>query len=277
MTITKDDYQAFSEFEKAAWVKLPEHYDTIVGPMTRRAVEAVLDSVALRPGMALLDVASGLGYVAAEAQRRGAEATGLDFSLDMINEARRHFPDLKIDQGDAENLDYDDASFDAVTCAFGMLHFPRPGKALAEAYRVLRPGGRFAFTVWVAPPKNKFFGTIGDTVIKYSDMSAAPPKGPSSYMLSDSMVCAALMDAGTFADVEVVEVPCDFELRAPGDMLEFMKKCAVRPVYIFERQTPAVQALIEQALLDEAAKLIAQGQSKVPCPIMLVSGTKAAE
>jgi hypothetical protein len=60
-------------------------------------------------------------------------------------------------------------------------------------------------------------------------------------------------------------------------MLEFMKKCAVRPVYIFERQTPAVQAQIEQTLLDEAAKSIAQGQSKVPCPIMLVSGTKAAE
>ena len=274
MTITRSEYQAFADFEKDAWIKLPEHYDSIVGPMTRRAVDAALAAVALRPGMTILDVASGLGYVAAEAKRRGADVTGVDFSLDMINEARRHYPDVKIEQGDAENLKYADASFDAVTCAFGMLHFPRPGKALAEAYRVLKPGGRFAFTVWVAPPKNKFFGTIGETVIKYSDMSISPPKGPSSYMLSDPMVCAALMDAGRFTGIEIAEVACDFELRAPMDMLEFMKKCAVRPVYIFERQTPEVKARIEQALLEEGAKAIAQDGGRMACPILLVSGVK---
>ena len=274
MTITRSEYQAFADFEKDAWVKLPEHYDSIVGPMTRRAVDAILEAVALRPGMTILDVASGLGYVAAEAKRRGANVTGVDFSPDMINEARRHYPDLKIEQGDAENLKYADASFDAVTCAFGMLHFPRPGKALAEAHRVLKPGGRFAFTVWVAPPKNTFFGTIGETVIKYSDMSAAPPKGPSSYMLSDPMVSTALMDAGRFTGVEITEVACDFELLAPADMLEFMKKCAVRPVYIFERQTPEVQARIEQALLDEGARAIAQDGGRMACPILLVSGVK---
>lgn len=276
MTITRSEYKAFSDFEKDAWVKLPEHYDSIVGPMTRRAVDAVLAAVALRPGMALLDVASGLGYIAAEAKQRGANVTGVDFSLDMINEARRHFPDLEIEQGDAENLKYGDASFDAVACAFGMLHFPRPGKALAEAYRVLKPGGRFAFTVWVGPPKNKFFGTIADTVIKHADMSAAPPKGPSTFMLSDPMVCAALMDAGRFTGIDIAEVACEFELRAPIEMLEFMKKCAVRPVYIFERQTPEVKARIEQALLDEGAKAIAQDGGKIPCPILLVSGIKIA-
>jgi SAM-dependent methyltransferase len=274
MTITATEYRAFSDFEKDAWVRLPEHYDSIVGPMTRRAVDAVLAAVALRPGMALLDVASGLGYVAAEARHRGADVTGVDFSLDMINEARRYFPDLRIEQGDAESLHYGDASFDAVACAFGMLHFPRPGKALAEAYRVLRPGGRFAFTVWAAPPRNKFFGAIADTVIKHSDMRASPPKGPNQFMLSDPMVCAALMDAGGFTDIEATDVACEFEFRAPGDMLEFMKKCAVRAFYIFERQAPEAKARIEQALLDEGARVIEQEGGRMSCPILLVSGTK---
>lgn len=276
MKVSDDDFSAFTDFEKAAWVKLPEHYDRLVGPMTRRAVGAILEAVDVRPGTRLLDVASGIGYVAAEAMRRGADARGLDFSADMIAEARRYYPDLRIEQGDAENVDHADASFDAVTCAFGMLHFPRPGRALAEAYRVLRPGGRFAFTVWCGPATNKFFSTLNGTILKHADLSAAPPKGPSQFMLSDTLVCLALMDAVGFTDTHIGEVPCSFVMREPGDILDFMMRCAVRGVYIYERQTPQVRAVIEQELRDAAAKAIAEDGGLMPCPIILVSGTKPA-
>ena len=151
MTISERDYRAFVDFEKDAWVKLFPHYDSLAGEMTRQAVDPVLHAVDLRPGSKLLDVASGIGYVGAEAQRRGADALGVDFSSDMIDIARQQCPEFRIELGDAENLRYSDASFDSVVCAFGMLHFPRPGKALAEAHRVLRPGGRHAFTVWCGP------------------------------------------------------------------------------------------------------------------------------
>lgn len=276
MTISHSDYSAFADFEKEAWVKLPAHYDTMVGPMTRQAVNAILDALDIRSGTALLDVATGPGYVAAEALRRGADPLGIDFAPDMIAEARRMFPVLKVEQGDAENLGFPDDSFDAVSCAFGLLHFPRPGKAVAEAYRVLRPGRPFAFTVWVGPTANKFFRTIGEVILKHADPSVLPPKGPNQFMLSDPMVSVALMDASRFTDVRVSEIPCHFTMREPGDMLDFMKKCAVRGVFIYDRQVPEVKARIEQALKDEGAKAMAEDQGRVPCPILLVTGTKPA-
>src|SRR5262249_48633068 len=120
------------EFERTGWAKQAEHYDSLVGQMTRQAVDALLAAVGARAGAKLLDVATGPGYVAAEATNRGLDAIGTDIAKDMVDEARRRFAKTKFETADAENLHYRDGSFDAVTCAFGMLHFPRPGKAAAE-------------------------------------------------------------------------------------------------------------------------------------------------
>jgi ubiquinone/menaquinone biosynthesis C-methylase UbiE len=69
----------------------------------------------------------------------------------MVAAARRRYPRIEFREGDVENLAFDPASFDAVVRAFGILHIADPDKAIAEAYRVLRPDGRFAFTVWAGP------------------------------------------------------------------------------------------------------------------------------
>lgn len=273
MTYTDKDYRAFADFEREAWDKSFPHYESLAGQMTQQTVGAILCAVQVQQGSKLLDVASGIGYVAAEAQQRGADALGVDFSPDMINLARRRFPQLEVQLGDAENLDHANASFDAVVCAFGMLHFPRPGRAVAEAHRVLRPGGRHAFTVWCGPAKNKFFGTIGDIILKFAGRVAGLPTGPSQYMLSDPMVCAALMDAAGFADVEISEIPVHFNASTPGDVYEFMRRCAPRANYIFDRQLPEVQLRIEEALRDAGVKIVADG-GKISCPSLLVVGRK---
>ena len=118
MIISEQQSQAFKEFERTGWAKQAEHYNSLVGQMTRQAVDALLSAVKARPGVKLLDVASGPGYVAAEATRRGLDATGTDIAGDMVGEARRRFAKAKFEVADAENLSYRDASFDAVTCAF---------------------------------------------------------------------------------------------------------------------------------------------------------------
>ena len=104
MTISEQQSQAFKEFERTGWAKQAEHYDSLVGQMTRQAVDPMLAAVNAKPGAKLLDVASGPGYVAAEATRRGLEVIGTDIADDMVNEARRRFPGTKYEVADAENL-----------------------------------------------------------------------------------------------------------------------------------------------------------------------------
>ena len=274
MTINEQQSQAFKEFERIGWGKQAEHYDSLVGEMTRQAVDGLLAAANARSGIKLLDVASGPGYVAAEAARRKLDVTGTDIAENMVAEARRRFAGVQFEIADAENLRYADNSFDAVTCAFGMLHFPRPGKAAAEAYRVLRPGGRFAFSIWCGPAKAKVLSLIADTVQRHMDGSVALPAGPGIFTLSDPWILIALMEAAKFSDRRIEEVACVYAPTSPTDVFDMMRKSMVRATYLYERQTPAVQHRIEQAITDEAAKALAQGQGKIPCSAFIVSGMK---
>ena len=276
MTINEQQSQSFKEFERAGWAKRAAHCNSLVGQMTCQAVDALLVAVNARLGAKLLDIASGPGYVAAEAARRGLDAIGADIAEDMVNEARRRFEGTKFDIADAEHLRYADASFDAVTCAFGMLHFPRPGKAVAEAYRVLRPGGQFAFSVWCGPAKAKVLTLIADAVQRHADGTVALPAGPGIFMLSDPWILTALMEAAKFTDVQIDELPCFFAPTSASAVFDMMRKSMVRATYIYERQTADVQHRIEHAIKDEAAKALAAGQGKIPCPAFLVSGAKTA-
>jgi ubiquinone/menaquinone biosynthesis C-methylase UbiE len=274
MTISEQQSAAFKEFERVGWAKQAEHYDSLVGQMTTQAVGAFLAAVDAGPGIKLLDVASGPGYVAAEASRRGIDAIGVDIADDMVKEARRRFPGVNYQIEDAEHLSFDAASFDAVTCAFGMLHFPRPGKAVAEAFRVLRPGGRYAFSVWCGPAKAKVLTLIAEAVQRHADSSVALPAGPGVFTLSDPWVLTALMEAAGFGNVRIDEIACFFAPASPNGVFDMMRKSMVRATYVFERQTPEVQHRIEQAIKDETIKALAEGHGKIPCPAFVVSGTR---
>ena len=275
MTISEQQSQAFKEFERTGWGKQAVHYDSLVGQMTQQAVDALLAAINVRPGTKLLDVASGPGYVAAEATRRGADAIGTDIARDMIDEAQRRLAGTKFEVADAEHLRYADASFDAVTCAFGMLHFPRPGKAVTEAYRVLRRNGRFAFSVWCGAERAKVLTLIAESVQQHVDGSVTLPAGPGLFALSDPWILTALMEAANFTDVRIDELACFYAPAAPSGLFDMMRKSMVRATYVYERQSAVVQRRIEQAIKDEATKALAAGQGKIPCPALLVSGMKA--
>jgi ubiquinone/menaquinone biosynthesis C-methylase UbiE len=105
------------------------------------ATEPLLDAVRLRPGMHLLDVATGPGALAAEAANRGVRAVGVDLSPRMLKLARRSYPAVEFHEADVEHLPFADGTFDAVICSFALGHFPRPEAAVAECVRTLNPGG----------------------------------------------------------------------------------------------------------------------------------------
>ena len=123
------------------------------GRWRRRAARAAR----LRAGGMALDVACGSGrltsVLAAMAGPSG-RVVGLDFSAAMLAVARRDQPALEFIEGDALELPYKDAEFDATTMAFGLRNLADPGRGLAEMARVVRPGGRMVVLEFVRPPRN---------------------------------------------------------------------------------------------------------------------------
>src|SRR2546421_4403743 len=116
------DPAAFRKFEHTGWQEIASRYHGGFAAVTTQSVVAVLDAAHVANAARVLDVACGPGYAAAEAAARGAIAVGVDFSSEMVEEARGRFPGIKFEEGDAEQLSFADSSFDAVVLNFGMLH-----------------------------------------------------------------------------------------------------------------------------------------------------------
>jgi demethylmenaquinone methyltransferase/2-methoxy-6-polyprenyl-1,4-benzoquinol methylase len=123
------------------------------GGWRRRAARAT----GLQPGGSALDVACGSGKLTAELARiagGSGRVVGLDFSAQMLEIARRDHPGIDFLEGDALNLPFDDASFDASTIAFGLRNLADPVRGLRDMQRVVKPGGRCVVLEFVRPPKN---------------------------------------------------------------------------------------------------------------------------
>src|SRR5262245_43911649 len=174
------DPEAVREFERSSWNRNAAGYEASFAPATTPFIPALLDAAGVERGDRVLDVCCGSGRTAGAAALRGAMATGLDFSRALVKVARSEQASATFEEGDAEALPYGDATFDAVVCNFGMHHVPWPTLALQEAYRVLRPGGRVAFTIWSRGPENIGLALVSDAIERHGDrnLTLAPPTGP---------------------------------------------------------------------------------------------------
>ncbi|TDQ02239.1 bifunctional demethylmenaquinone methyltransferase/2-methoxy-6-polyprenyl-1,4-benzoquinol methylase UbiE [Leifsonia sp. 115AMFTsu3.1] len=116
---------------------------------------ATTRAVAPRAGETILDVAAGTGTSSASLARNGASVVAADFSAGMIDVGRQRQagnPFIRFVQADAMDLPFDDDTFDAVTISFGLRNIVDPKKALAEFFRVVKPGGRVVVCEFSQPP-----------------------------------------------------------------------------------------------------------------------------
>src|SRR5437870_13108125 len=192
---------AFTEFEHAGWERVANKYDSTWSSSTRQFIPPLLDAADVSGKMSILDVGCGPGYVSAAAAERGAIPIGLDFSEEMIAIAKKKFPGVEFQHGDAQNLPFPDNSFDRVVANFALLHLANPERAIAEAARVLKPGGRFGFTTWARKEENPFVKLVDDAIKEHADLDVDLPPGPPYYLFeSEEEFRRSLATAGFDGD-----------------------------------------------------------------------------
>lgn len=126
----------------------------------------LVERVAVAAGERVLDVACGTGNAAIPAAAAGARVSGLDITPELFKAGRRRAAEAKVEiewvEGDAEELPFEDGSFDVVLSTFGCMFAPRHEVTAAEIARVLRPGGRLGIASWRPDGAiGEFFRTIG--------------------------------------------------------------------------------------------------------------------
>jgi SAM-dependent methyltransferase len=264
----------FHDFEQHGWERAAEFYGDAFGGLTAQTASAVLDTARVARGTRLLDVASGPGFIARAAADRGAEVIGVDFAAAMVAEARRRHPAIDFREGDAEALTFEDDTFDAVAMNFGMLHLARPDTAIAEAHRVLRPGGRYAFTVWAGPDRAVGFGIALRAIETLGNRNVPLPEGPPFFRFSDvAATRQTLVDAG-FVDVEVRELPLVWRPASAEAVFDAFARGGVRTAAVLRAQTPSALSAIREAVLREVEGYAGEGGYALPMPAVLASGTR---
>lgn len=113
---------------------------------------AVTRAVGPTKGQVILDLAAGTGASSLPLARAGAEVVSADFSDGMVEVGRSRHPELQFVQADAMDLPFGENTFDAVTISFGLRNVAQPDVALAELYRVTKPGGRIVVCEFSHPP-----------------------------------------------------------------------------------------------------------------------------
>jgi len=171
------EMQAIKAKMKATWNS--GDYGTFAKYMEPGALKLLSDwNIPL--GQRLLDVATGSGQIAIPAARAGMDVTGIDIAPNWVEQARARAAaeglEVQFDEGDAEQLPYNDASFDVVVSVVGAIFAPRPEQVAAELVRVTRPGGRIIMVNWTA---SGFVGQMFKTIAKH----VPPAPGVPSAML----------------------------------------------------------------------------------------------
>lgn len=186
-----------------------------------RDAEAFYRRLPVKPGARLLDVGCGAGQLSLIAARAGARVTGCDVATNWLAQARRSAAaeglTIVFEEGDAEALPYETATFDAVVSLIAAMFAPRPERVAAELTRVCRPGGIIAMANWTGPG---FVGQMFKTIAKH----IAPSGMPSPLLWGDEPTVRERLRDG------IASLECSrrlYELSypfSPADVVEFFRE-----------------------------------------------------
>ncbi len=274
--MTTSEFSAFAEMERRSWsdASRAASYVQLFASAPDQAIESLLDAAGADRDLKALDLCCGQGNVSEALLSRGCRVVAVDFSPTMLAFARQRALTATFIEADAQDLPFNDAEFDIVVSNLGVCHVPDQPRALAEVRRVLRPGGKFAMTVWCGPENSPCFASVYAAIKAHGDPHVSAPAGPDFHQFARRDVAVKLLSQARFSNIDVTVVDCAWNLNAPEDLFEIYEKATVRAAMVLSKQPPENLAAIRSALTAIVREQFCCGDHWcVPVPAALVQAT----
>ena len=262
----------------AGWDRRYDWYAAVFAPLASWCCVAA----GVGPGVRLLDVACGTGLVTLPAARlagTNGRVVAIDLAADMVSVVTRraraaNLETVEAHEMDAEDLQFDDGAFDAVTCACGLMFVPDVPRALHEMRRVLRPGGRLAVAVWDEPGKSPFLTLAGQAAAAISPPAPPVPGAPGGFRFSGPGELVGLLREAGVAGVAAESLPLPIACASTAEYIEIITDMSAGMKTRLSTLPPADLARFRTHVDEAARQYQYEGGLRLVATALCASGTR---
>ena len=236
---------AAAEVQRRLWGTDPRGWADLAEAHNRPLFQAVLAAARVEDGSEVLDVGCGTGLALVLAAQRGAVPSGIDISPGLLGIARERLPGADLREGDMDELPFGDEAFDAVIGVNAFQFAGDPRRALGEAARVVRPGGRVVASLFAAPERSQ------STVVHEAMSALIGPERASDhapYALSAPGNLEAAMAAAGLTVTGEDEVACSWRYASMDDAVRALLCSAGGARAVEAAGEPAAREVLRGAL-----------------------------
>ncbi len=273
------------EAQRATWADLAPGWDRWDGVIQRQLGPVgvvMVEALEVGDHDRHLDVASGTGEPGLTVARiaPGTRVVLTDISAEMLEVARRRAADELLGNVEthvcsADDLPFDDASFDSITMRFGYMFLPDLALATSELVRVLRPGGRLASSVWIDPDRNPWTSVVLDAVAEHVTLPPRDPDAPGMYRCAAPGRVASLYRAAGLRDVVEHDVEVDLVSASPAEYWDMISEHVSLVAAALRDVDPAARDRIATTVQERVAAYVgADGLVHLPGAASVAVGTR---
>ena len=268
----------YKEYTRTTWNESAPRYGELLRNLDKYN-DDLLAAASPRKGERVLDVATGPGEPALSLAPRVGPAgsvVGIDLSERMVEVARQNakgVDNVEFRVMDAEHLAFPDASFDLAVCRFGLQIVTDPDRCIAEVRRVLRPGGRFAATVWGPGARVPALDVIIAPMLEYAEPDETGYI-PTPYEMGGDGELAEILAKAGFRDVAEKRVVHDFTFRDARTFFDAVLKGTPVGHSLSEEDEPTQKAVLQKTARNLERWTLPDGTVRAPAEAVVVAGVR---
>jgi ubiquinone/menaquinone biosynthesis C-methylase UbiE len=243
--------------------------------------ETLINSLAINAVAHVLDVAAGTGEPGLTLSSRlpKGRVTGCDLSEEMVsiaNEfaASRNISNYHCITCSADDMDFEDNTFDAVICRFGIMFFPDIDAGLKEMIRVMKPGSTLAAAVWATPDLNPFISTMAETVHHRLDLPKPPEDSPGIFRCAQPGFTGNLLQSSGLIDVDEFNLKGEIGFESPEHYWQVMSDIAGPIMHALNQAPKEIVMDVKSDVLNKAVNFTNNDKIRFDWNAIIATGVK---